>query len=331
MTSVFTNLFGGGATPAADTAAVTSQVAGLSSNFNTMTGTLTSSLSTASALSPDIAGMVNTSALTNALQDAQNLQEMCKNLSPADCATKQAQQQAAADAAQLKFYKDALAASVTTYTDVLTAVKAQQANLQKEKDTALAAGALVFKGDSIFPLYTDLITRINTDISLFTTSVPYILPSTATSGSSSGSAKPPYQLPTAQSTASDYSMENDALILNYDQLMGNPYDTGRMQRSGERWLMRKFIPIAFFMTLTVAVIWGGIVLSNMYVEAEKDFIGTRVWYFIHGMLGFPAVLAYSLISPPFWVSGIFPWTPRVPVEFPKDVPAPLDTPIGTGV
>ena len=331
MSSVYTSLFGGGATPAADTAAVTSQVAGLSSNFNTMTGTLSSSLSTASALSPDIAGMVNTSALTNALQDTQNLQEMCKNLSPADCATKQAQQQAAADAAQLKFYRDTLDASIKTYTDVLTTVKAQQASLQMEKDSALAAGTLVFKGDSIFPLYADLISRINTDISQFQASVPYLIPSTTTSGSSSGSAKPPYELPSATSTVADYTAENDALIFKYDQMMGNPYDTKRMERSGERWLTQKFIPIAFLMTLVVSVIWGGIVLSNIYVEAEKDFIGTRVWYFIHGMLGFPAVLAYSLISPPFWVSGIFPWTPRKAVNEAETANVPLEIPPGTGV
>lgn len=327
MSSVFTSLFGGGATPAADTAAVTSQVAGLSSNFNTLTGTLSSSLSTASALSPDIAGMVNTSALTNALQDVQNLQEICKNLSPADCATRQAQQQAAADAAQLKFYRDTLAASIKTYTEVLTVVKTQEANLQKEKDSALAAGALVFKGDSIFPLYTELITRINADINLFETSEPYLVPNTTTSGSSSGPAKPPYHLPSAKTSVADYNMENDALIMQYDKLMGNPYDTKRMERSGGRWLTRKFIPIAFYMTLVVAVFWGGIVLSNIYVEAEKDFIGTRIWYFIHGMLGFPAVLAYSLISPPYWVSGIFPWSPRKPIDEAEDAEVPL----GTGV
>lgn len=330
MSTVFTSLFGGGATPAADTAEVASQVAGLSSNFNAMTGTLTSSLSIASALSPDIAGMVNTSALTNALQEAQNLQEMCKNLSPAECATKQAQQQAAADAAQLKFYRDTLAASITTYNEILTTVQTQQGKLQKEKEAALAAGALVFKGDPIFTMYTELISRIQSDISLFQNSVPYILPSTVTSGSSSGSARAPYQLPSAKSSVADYSTENDALVMKYDQLMGNPYDTGRMQRSGERWLTRQFIPIAFYMTLAFSVIWGGIVLSNIYVEAEKDFIGTRIWYFVHGMIGFPAVLAYSLIYPPFWVSGIFPWSPRKPFVEAEAANVPLAPP-GTGV
>ena len=49
----------------------------------------------------------------------------------------------------------------------------------------------------------------------------------------------------------------------------------------------------------------------MYVEAEQDFLAARIWYFIHGMIGFPAVLAWSLYKPPYWVSGLFPLYARV--------------------
>jgi len=63
----------------------------------------------------------------------------------------------------------------------------------------------------------------------------------------------------------------------------------------------------------------------MYVDSEKDFLLARIWYFIHGMIGFPGVILYSLVKPPFWVSGIFPWRALVKEDLISDAPVTQDT------
>ena len=326
--SVFSSIFGGGTVATTDTAKATADIAALNSNFSGMSSTLTTSISTATALSPELKGLVDTSSLTAALDSTKNLQETCKGLSTDDCAKKQAQLQAETDAAQLKFYKDTLAAQIKNLTKVRDKIQAQYDKIKGEKEKALKGGALVFKADSVFPKYDTLLTKINTDIKTVESSVPYIVPSTGKEGfqtsPSSGSVPPPvippYKLP-VMTMASDYDLEHESLVASYDSLVGNPYDLNRIARNSSSFLYKIFIPIAFYFTLAVSAIWGGIVCSNMYVEAEKDFLVGRIWYFIHGMIGFPLVIAYSLIKPPYWVSGIFPWYARA-------VPSP-DAPVQT--
>jgi hypothetical protein len=244
---------------------------------------------------------------------------MCKGLSTDECAKKQAQLQADTDAAQLKFFKDTLAAQVTNLTKVRTKIQAQYDEIKAEKEKALKGGALVFKGDSVFPKYDELLTKINTDIQTLESSIPYVVPSTegfqnlTSSGSVAVPVRPPYQLP-IMTPASDYDLEHETILASYNALVGNPYDLNRIMRNLRTFIAKSFIPIAFYFTLALSVVWGGIVCSNMYLEPEKDFLLGRVWYFIHGMIGFPLVLGYSLLKPPYWVSGIFPWYPRTPTE-----------------
>jgi len=317
--SVFSSLFGGGAVAPTDTSKATADIANLNSSFTGISSTLTSSISTATALSPELKGMVDTSSLTAALDSTKNLQEMCKGLSTDECAKKQAQLQADTDAAQLKFFKDTLAAQVTNLTKVRTKIQAQYDEIKAEKEKALKGGALVFKGDSVFPKYDELLTKINTDIQTLESSIPYVVPSTegfqnlTSSGSVAVPVRPPYQLP-IMTPASDYDLEHETILASYNALVGNPYDLNRIMRNLRTFIAKSFIPIAFYFTLALSVVWGGIVCSNMYLEPEKDFLLGRVWYFIHGMIGFPLVLGYSLLKPPYWVSGIFPWYPRTPTE-----------------
>jgi hypothetical protein len=318
--SVFSSIFGGGAVQATDTKAATADIANLNSNFAGMSSSLTSSISTATALSPDLKGMVDTTALTSALDSTKNLQETCKGLSTDDCAKKQAQLQAETDAAQLKFFTDALAAQITKLTAERDKIQKQYDAIKAEKDAALKAGALVFKADSVFPSYDELLGRINADIATLKASAPYIVSSAAEgfqSSSSSGSTQivvpPPYKLPVLKS-AGDYAMEHEVLLATYNNLLGNPYDLNRIVRTLKTFVYRQLIPAFFYMALIISIIWGGVVCSNMYVEVEQDFLGARIWYFIHGMIGFPLAIAYSLIKPPYWVSGIFPWYARVAAD-----------------
>jgi hypothetical protein len=323
--SVFSSIFGGGAVQATDTKSATEDIANLNSTFTGMSSTLTSSISVATALSPELKDMVDTTSLTSALDSTKNLQETCKGLSTDDCAKKQAQLQADTDAAQLKFFKDTLAAQLTLLTKQRDKMQAQYDAIKVEKTKALQAGALVFKGESVFVKYDELLARINADILTLQASSPYIVPSTegfqSSGGSGSAPSRPPYQLPTV-TLVGDYDLEHEAILTTYNALVGNPYDLNRMIRNFKAFIYRRLVPAAFYVTLIFSIVWAGVICSNMYVEPEKDFLAARIWYFIHGMIGFPAVIAYSLIKPPYWVSGLFPLYPRVAsVEQPKENPA----------
>jgi hypothetical protein len=323
--SVFSSIFGGGTVQATDTNKATEDIANLNSKFTFMSSSLTTSISVATELSPELKDVVDTTSLTSALDSTKNLQETCKGLSTDDCAKKQAQLQAETDAAQLKFYKDTLAAQITLLTKQRDKIQAQYDAIKSEKAGAMKNGALVFKGESVFASYDALLARINTDITTLSTSVPYIVSSTEgfqtspssvpAPGSGSGSAltKPPYVIPSV-TLATDYDVEHEQILATYNSLMGNPYDVNRIMRNVKTFIYRRLVPIAFYITLALSVLWGGIVCSNMFREAEQDFLPARIWYFIHGMIGFPAVLAYSLYKPPYWVSGLFPLYARVITE-----------------
>lgn len=125
--SVFTSIFGGGVIETKDTKAATDDIANLNSNFTVMTSSLNTSIAVANALSPDLKDVVDTTALTSAIDSTKTLQETCKGLSTDECAKKQAQLQAETDAAQLKFFTDALLAQKTK-------LMVQRDKIQKQYD-----------------------------------------------------------------------------------------------------------------------------------------------------------------------------------------------------
>ena len=322
--SVFQSIFGGGAVAATDTKKSTDDIATLNAQFTGMSSTLTSSMSMATSLSPELKEMVDTSALTSALDSAKNLQSACKEgMTPEECAIKQAQLQAETDAAQLKFFNDTLIAQTQLLIKQRDKIQGQYETVKGEKAESLKKGVLVFKGEPVLEKYDKLLATINADILTLNNSKPYVVP---TNSGTSGSTPviPPYELPTV-ATAADYDIKLEGLIYEYDSLIGNPYDPNRMVRNTKNFLYRYLVPILFYTVLVLSIIWGGIVFANMYVESEKDFIFARIWYFIHGMIGFPGVILYSLVKPPFWVSGIFPWRALVKEDLISDAPVIQDT------
>ena len=313
MSTAFASLFGGGTTSAADTSSTTSQIAGLNSTFSGMKGGLTTSLTAANTLAPDLKDVVDTSSITDAMDQTTKLQELCKGLSTDDCAKKQAQLQADTDAAQLKFFNDTLAASIQQLTDARVPIKAKLGEIYTEKSKVS-----VFKGEAVIPQFEELLSRLDGDIVVLKASVPYINPPESTSvlgdtsgsSGSSGSAaatRPEYTLPVT-GTKSSYETEYDVLRLNYNSLMGIASTPTDINNAIYKWFRRTFIPIAFYMSLAYAAIIGGIACSNIFVNEKSLYI--RLYYFIYGMLGFPAVLAYSALYTPFW-NSVIPVYPRL--------------------
>jgi hypothetical protein len=239
-------------------------------------------------------------------------------MSTDECAKKQAQLQADTDAAQLKFFQDALVAQIKELTTERDTIQAQYDKIKAEKEAALKGGALVFKGEAVFPKYDSLLLQINADITSLENSKPYIVPSTEgfqNSGSESNTApkinviQEPYQLPTVK-MAGEYKDQHETILIEYDTLIGNPYDYNRVMRSFGSFIFRMLVPIAFYVSFIFIAVWGGVMASNMCIEAEADFLFGRIWYFLYGILLFPLIVGASILKPPFWVSGIFPLYPR---------------------
>jgi hypothetical protein len=279
-----------------------------------MKGTLSSGISLANTLSPDLKNIVDTSKITDALAQTDKLTEMCKNLSTEECSKKQILQQAENDAAQLKFYKDTLAASIKTLSDARVPIQTKLDAIVKK---GVTGGGIVVKGSEIIPQYEDILSRIDGDIVVLRASVPYINPPASTAvfagSSGSGSTRPEYVLPSV-GTATSYTGEFERLNILYNNATGVPLSPEDVDAQVKRVLRTIVIPMSFYASLAFAAVLGGIALSNFFIEEKSLYI--RIYYFIWGMLGFPASLLYfSLIKTPFWVS-ILPVYPRL---------TPLDT------
>jgi hypothetical protein len=329
--SIFQSLFGGGAIAATDTKKATDDIASINAQFTGMSSTLTSSMSMATSLAPELKDVVDTSALTSSLDSIKNLQSACKEgMSPEECATKQAQLQADTDAAQLKFFNDTLLAQTQLLIKQRDKIQNQYDTIKGEKTESLKKGALVFKGEPVLEKYEKLLAKINADILKLNNSKPYVVPTNSKQGvatSSTSTSTPviaPYELPSV-TAAGEYDLELERLIYEYDTLIGNPYDLNRVSRNTKTFFYRYLIPILFYTVLGLSILWGGIVCANMYVDSEKDFLFARIWYFIHGMIGFPGVILYSIVKPPFWVSGIFPWRALVKEDLISEAPVPEET------
>ena len=324
MFSSITNLFGSSSTSEADKASSASQITTLNRNFTGMKGALSTSLTSLEA-TPGVRDAIDTSMLTTALSKVEQLEEICKNISTEECEERQARLQADNDAKQLKFYQDELVKMTKDLTIVRTSAQAKL----DEYLTAKASNP-VFKGESMIPKVEELISKIDGDIAVVRKSVPYIDPpqttsflgasSSGSSGSSSGSTRPPYALPSIRSHIS-YQSDLDGIKLQYNSLMGVPVSEADQREFWVNWLRYTFIPILFYSSILYAAVIGGTTCANIYGE-EKSMLN-RLYYFFYGMLGFPLVLAYAavyidtpllkMINTPFWTSFI-PVSPRLSID-----------------
>jgi len=327
MFSSVTNLFGSSSTSEADKTSSASQITTLNRNFTGMKGALSTSLTSLEA-TPGVRDAVDTSLLTTALRNTEQLQETCKVLEPGDCEERQAQQEAENEAALMAFYKKEL----NTMNTDLTAVRT---SAQRKLDEFLTAKASnpVFKGESMIPKVEELISKIDRDIALVRNSVPYIDPpeitsflgtrisgSSGSSGSSSGSTRPAYALPSIRSHI-DYKSDLDGIKLQYNSLMGVPVSRADQEEFWVSWARYTFIPMLFYSSIAYAAFIGGTTCANIYGE-EKSMLN-RLYYFFYGMLGFPFVLAYAavyidmppvkMINTPFWTS-LIPVSARLSID-----------------
>ena len=307
MSSMFTSLFGGGGASALDTASTTLQISAMGTIFTGMISGLKSALS---ALTPDLAGLVDITPITDLLDQTSKLQTECKNMTTDQCATQQAQLAAEANTAQLEYYNNLLRQSIANLEAALTKVESRYAEIKAEQ--AVTVG---YKAAPVVPKFEELIANIKGDITVLRTSVPYINPPAnvtlssaldSGSGSSSGSSRPDYAPPSV-GTKTGYLNQLDQLNNTYDDLIGNVLDLNRRSRSFWTWMYTIFIPLLFYLVLIACMVLGGSIASNYFVK--ETFYMTRIVYFIYGFIFFPVPLFAAIVNPPYWVSGVMPLYP----------------------
>ncbi len=72
---------------------------------------------------------------------------------------------------------------------------------------------------------------------------------------------------------------------------------------------KKYVRLGIgILTVAIAAILGGIVLSNTF--ALEAFFLIKLFYFVYGAAFFPASLLYGIARPPVWQASLFPWSKR---------------------
>lgn len=61
----------------------------------------------------------------------------------------------------------------------------------------------------------------------------------------------------------------------------------------------------YYILLLVSALFGGVILSNMYIK--ESYLPIRAYYFFYGTAFFPISLFCGIVNPPEWNATIFPW------------------------
>jgi len=82
------------------------------------------------------------------------------------------------------------------------------------------------------------------------------------------------------------------------------------------WFKIYVWPSVVVCIVVFSMILGGSIMSNMYLEVEKEWIGNRLFYFVYGAIAFPISLMVGCVKPPYWVA----WFPAYARSKPATVP-----------
>jgi len=190
-------------------------------------------------------------------------------------------------------YKDAVKSTTDVYGKIATRV----AEVHTDKTTSV----------TLLSQYDTLLTDVSGALKLLADSPPtYPVPSSG----SSGSSPPPYAIP---ATPTDFQDRLDTLDGLKEAEEGQGFNPNRILRRLKFWSYEYLFTALLGIFLFSCCLFGGIITSNMYADAEKLYIGNRIFYFIYGALGFPFSILGGCIKPPFWVASIFPAIPRISV------------------
>jgi hypothetical protein len=299
-TSFLSSIGLGGQSPAEaakDAAALANEKTAAFKGLSTSMNQLNLALSTAKALGVPASSLSTVEKIT---KDGNMLISQAATLTPAQLIEK---------TTQFKLESESVmrSQSENDYTGGLAKMVAIQDKIRKRaeeiRDDKYADATIRSKYDA-------LLEDVSKDVAIWTTQSPTkFYTDKETSGSAGSMAGTYYSLPIT-TTDTGYQDRLDILDIEKEAQDGSTPTFTRIYRRFKEW-WKVYLYYSFYAVVIFAsMILGGIITSNMYVEAEKDYLPARIFYFIYGAIGFPLSLIGGVIKPPFWVSGIFPFKPR---------------------
>lgn len=299
MTSILNTLGLGAPDPASYTNAAT-----MASQQTQAVGSLQATIASASAaLSFATTAGVSSSVLTklkSVVSEGNTLISQAATMPAAKLEAARAKIESNAIAAQFAAIQDQYTSTLTGLQKEIPIIQARVTDIREDKSTS--AGLL--------SEYNTLLSDISGSISLLNASPPVYIPRTAPGSSGSSGSSAAYAIPTTPSGA-DYQARLDTLDGKKETEEGSGYSFSRLWRMFKYWVNTYLYPAFVSILAFSAMILGGIIMSNAYVEVEKGFVGNRLFYFVYGALGFPISIVYACFKTPFWVAGLFPAKPRV--------------------
>jgi hypothetical protein len=297
--------FGLGApNPAAfsDASAVANQKAQAVNQVQTVVTTISTSLAAASALG---APPEYVDALKKKVADGKTLLTNSSNMTPESLQQETSRLQSEFTASQFKMTQTDYNTKVNNLRTILETVKA--------RNTAVHADTTTSKG--LLTEYDKLLQDTNTALNTLLESPPVPFINLPSSGSS-GSAPPPYEIPVVL-TPDEIQSTLDDLDDKHEQEAGSTFSLSRLYERLKRIYKLFYTPL-FYIVVILSALLGGIILSNAYIEVDNQAVLNRLFYFIYGAIGYPAVLVYSCMpsglnplkawpgKTPYWSAGIFP-------------------------
>ena len=254
--------------------------------------------------------------------DGQTLLTSASTMDPAALQKETSRLQSEFTASQFKMTQDDYNTQVADLTAMVGKVTKRNTEIQADNTTS----------KELLAKYNTLLKDADTALTTLLNSPPVykteqdLAAEAAAAGSSgsSGSAPAAYSIPVVL-TPGEIQNTLDVLDDQKDQEEGSGFSIKRAYAKFKRMYTVFYTPL-FYIVIVLSAFLGGIILSNAYAEVESEAVLNRLFYFIYGMIGYPAVLVYSClpsgINPlkmwpgktPYWVGGIFPYYMRYPVS-----------------
>jgi hypothetical protein len=116
----------------------------------------------------------------------------------------------------------------------------------------------------------------------------------------------------------EFQLRLDTLNSKADSEKGE-YSPTVMWKNWLSWFKIYVWPWILTSVIVFSMILGGSIMSNMYLETEKEWIGNRLFYFVYGAIAFPISLLVGCVKPPYWVAWFPAYARSKPVTVPTQV------------
>lgn len=134
-------------------------------------------------------------------------------------------------------------------------------------------------------------------------------------GDSGSSTVPTFAGIPETTSVEEFQLRLDTLNSQADGEKG-AYNPSVWWKNWMTWFKIYVWPSVVVCIVVFSMILGGSIMSNMYLEVEKEWIGNRLFYFVYGAIAFPISLMVGCVKPPYWVA----WFPAYARSKPTTVP-----------